>query len=109
MSVYASFSGVGGLDDDPPLGQPWQYLGSHVLPDVDDLRGGSIGLAFIPGHITRDGRDGQPDDLTPWPWLRLSVSDPDLVLDPAQALHLAAQLTGWAASTGYVAGGEGAS
>jgi hypothetical protein len=68
--------------------------------DEEDTRAGSVGLALIPGHITRDGRDDQPDDSRPWPWLRLSVDtqpdDPAVILNPAQARHLAEQLTAWA-------------
>lgn len=102
MSIYASTEGIGSEDDDPAIGQPWQYLGSHVLPAETDPRGGAIGLASIPSHITRDGRDDQPDDGTPWPWLRLSLDDAALalnaavILDPAQARHLAGLLTDWA-------------
>lgn len=99
MSIYAS---IPGIDDNAPCGPPWCYQGSHVLPDEDDQRGGTVGLALIPSHITRDGRDDQPTDGTPWPWLRLSVDvraiDPAVVLNPAQARHLAQQLTDWADS-----------
>jgi hypothetical protein len=100
MSIYAS---IPGLDADTPPGPPWVYQGSHILPAEDDPRGGSIGLAMVPSHITRDGRDDQPADGTPWPWLRLSVEqdsgDPAVVINPVQARHLAAQLTDWADST----------
>jgi hypothetical protein len=54
------------------LGSPWVYQGSHVLPSADDRRGGSIDVAAIPDHITRDGRDEGPHD-----WLRLSVDSED--------------------------------
>lgn len=97
MSIYASISG---LSDDDEAGPPWTYQGSHILPTEEDTRGGSVGLAFIPGHITRDGRDDQPDNSRPWPWLRLSVDtrpeDPAVILNPTQARHLAEQLTAWA-------------
>jgi len=39
----------------------------------------------------------------PWPWLRLSIDDcdePCVILNPAQARHLAQQLTDWADRTG---------
>lgn len=109
MSIYASIPGVGAEDDDPEAGQPWRYLGSHILPAEEDPRGGSIGLALIPSHITRDGRDGQPEDGAPWPWLRLSldgcdhnrVLDPTLILNPVQARRLAEQLSAWADSVGH--------
>lgn len=106
VSIYASFPGLGNLDDgdDPAAGAPWVYQGSHILPDEDHLRGGHIGLALIPSHITRDGRDDQPEGGRPWPWLRLDVfpdpviggQDPALLLAPAQARHLARLLTAWA-------------
>lgn len=99
MSIYASLLGI---DADAPCGPPWIYLGSHILPADDDPRGGEVSLALIPSHITRDGRDDQPADGVPWPWLRLSVDVPDghaaAVLSPAQARHLAGLLTDWADS-----------
>lgn len=100
MSIYGSIPGLGDADDDESLGAPWVYQGSHILPDEDDPRGGAIHLADIPSHITRDGRDDQPEDGRPWPWLRLSLdtvtADPTVLLNPAQARHHAAQLTAWA-------------
>ncbi|MDX2550154.1 hypothetical protein [Streptomyces stelliscabiei] len=100
MSIYGSIEGIGADGDPEHLGQPWLYQGSHILPAEDDPRAGSVGLALIPGHITRDGRDDQPDDRQPWPWLRLSLDvqpdDPAVVLNPAQARHLAEQLAAWA-------------
>lgn len=100
MSIYASLYGIGGEEDAGP-GEPWIYQGSHILPDEDDPRGGNVGLALIPSHITRDGRDDQPEDGTPWPWLRLSIyagDDPAVLLNPAQARYLAQQLSDWADS-----------
>ena len=105
MSIYATIPGLGNLPDgdDPTIGQPWRYLGSHILPAEEDPRGGTIGLALIPSHITRDGRDEQPDDGAPWPWLRLSLAncgdDPAVILNPAQARHLAQRLIDWADTT----------
>lgn len=97
MSLYSSLPGI---DTDAPCGPPWIYRGSHSLPIEADPRGGEVGLALIPSHITRDGRDDGPEDGAPWPWLRLSLDecpdDPSAVLNPAQARHLAAQLTAWA-------------
>lgn len=97
MSIYASMPGI---DQDAPCGEPWLYRGSHVLPTETDPRGGTIDLASIPSHITRDGRDDRPEDGAPWPWLRLSVhaadDDPTVVINPAQARELARQLTDWA-------------
>ena len=100
MSIYGSLPGISTDDEHGP---PWLYQGSHLLPTEDDPRGGSVGLAEIPGHITRDHRDNQPDDDRPWPWLRLSIDtqpdDPAVVINPAQARHLAGQLTAWADDT----------
>ncbi|MFF2411783.1 hypothetical protein [Streptomyces sp. NPDC058092] len=99
MSIYAS---IGGVDDDQPCGPPWVYQGSHIPPHQDGPRGGSVSLAVIPSHITADGRDDQPEDGRPWPWLRLSVDDcatgagADALLNPVLARHLADQLTTWA-------------
>jgi hypothetical protein len=101
VSIYASLPG---LSEDEPPGPPWTYQGSHILPAEDDPRGGEIGLAAIPSHITRDGRDDQPDDGAPWPWLRVHIyvpgDDPCVVISPAQARELAAQMVAWADSTG---------
>lgn len=104
MSIYGTIPGIGDpIDGDHESGPPWIYQGSHILPDEDHPRGGSIGLAEIPSHITRDGRDDQPEGGQPYPWLRMSVDagpeseDPSTVLlAPAQARALAAQLTAWA-------------
>lgn len=108
MSIYVSIPGVGDLagGDDEQAGELTRYQGSHMLPAEDDPRGGHIGLAEIPSHITRDGRGDQPEDGASWPWLRLHVADvppddPCVILTPAQARHLAAQLTGWADSAAH--------
>ncbi|MGS2588061.1 hypothetical protein [Streptomyces hebeiensis] len=104
MSIYASIEGIGDHGDPEHLGKLWTYKGSHLTPGHDDPRDGSIGLAVIPSHITADGRDDQPADGTPWPWLRISLhvpvdvfgGDPCALIDPAQARFLAGQLTAWA-------------
>lgn len=99
MSIYASIEGLGDHGDPQHLGAPWLYQSSHILPDEDDPRDGVIGLAEIPSHITRDGRDDQPEDGAPWPWLRLHLTtpgDPCVLINPAQARHLAEQLATWA-------------
>ena len=98
MSIYASIEGIGDLGDPEHLGQPWVYQGSHVPPREDGPRGGAVGLAVIPSHITADGRDDSPADGPPWPWLRLHLDvpgdDPCALLDPAQIRFLRDQLTG---------------
>lgn len=52
---------------------PLAYQGSHVLPHPNNPRGGTVDIACIPDHITRDdhpyGAEGQPK-----PFLRLGVS-----------------------------------
>ncbi|MDX2846439.1 hypothetical protein PV377_47360 [Streptomyces ipomoeae] len=100
MSIYASIEGIGDHGDPEHLGQPWTYQGSHIPPREDHPRDGVIGLAIIPSHITRDGRDDQPEDGAPWPWLRLHLDvpgdDPTALIDPPQARFLAAQLATWA-------------
>lgn len=100
MSIYASIEGIGDHGDPEHLGAPWTYQGSHIPPRDDHPRDGSVGLAAIPSHITADGRDDQPADGPPWPWLRLSVQvagdDPTVLLDVAQARFLASQLAVWA-------------
>lgn len=99
MSIYGSLEGIGGDGDPEHLGPPWVYLGSHILPAEHDPRDGVIGLAEIPSHITRDGRDDQPEDGTPWPWLRMHITtpgEPCVLINPAQARHLAEALHAWA-------------
>lgn len=100
MSIYGSIEGLGGDGDPEHLGPPWIYRGSHLTPAEDDPRGGSIGLALIPSHITADARDDSPADGPPWPWLRLSLhvdsDDPTVLINPAQARFLAEQMSTWA-------------
>lgn len=101
MSIYGT---IGSISDNDPCGPPWEYQGSTVTPREDGPRGGEISLAQIPSHITADGRDDQPEDGTPWPWLRVSADQTDVVINPQQARHLADQLTGWADDTEPEAG-----
>ncbi|NUR04228.1 MAG: hypothetical protein HOY79_49330 [Streptomyces sp.] len=95
MSIYASIEGLGDIGDPEDLGQPWVYQGSHICPREDGPRAGTVGLAVIPSHITADGRDEQPSDGLPWPWLRLHLDvpgdDPAVLLDRAQVRHLMQQ------------------
>ncbi len=103
MSIYASIEGIGDHGDPEHLGQPWTYQGSHVPPREDGPRSGSIGLAVIPSHITADGRDDQPADGPPWPWLRLHLDvvgdDPCVLLDRAQVQHLMQQCANFLMAT----------
>ncbi|MET8978535.1 hypothetical protein ABZX85_23245 [Streptomyces sp. NPDC004539] len=96
MSIYATIATLDPASHPDSPGRPHRYQGSHILPSGDDPREGDVQLAEIPSHITRDGRDDQPEDDAPWPWLRLSIDDADVILDPATARYLAEQLTDWA-------------
>lgn len=95
MSIWGT---IFDLDDNPV----YRYEGSHVLPHEDDARdpGCVVQLAEVPSHVTRDGRDDQPEDGAPWPWLRLSVGREDAVLDRGQVAELHASLGVWLEETG---------
>lgn len=94
-----------GEPDPTDLDAPIIYQGSHVLPSHDDPRGGSVSLALIPPHITRDGRDDRTEGEGPWPFLRLDVSSHSttnhggclatVVLTDQQVLRLRDALTKW--------------
>jgi hypothetical protein len=63
------------------LDAPIIYQGSHVLPELDDPRGGSLDLAHIPPHVRywRENPDADPES-EPWgapvdPFLRISVEE----------------------------------
>ena len=88
MSVWAT---VLDLEDDPP----YDYQGSHILPAEDGPRDGLVQLAEVPPHITRDGRDDQPEDGVPWPWLRLSVNASDAVLHARQVREVYEVMGAW--------------
>jgi len=93
------------------LHAPIVYKGSHVLPSMDDERGGSVDLALIPGFIQREGRDAErPDndessDFPAWPFLRFGVNGEAVVLDRAGVELVARQLNDWLAHVD--GGGEG--
>lgn len=74
---------------------PIVYQGSHILPAESDERRGHVSVASIAGFITRDGRDDQPDDGAPWPWLQVSVGQEDAVLDERQVRGLRDALSSW--------------
>jgi hypothetical protein len=94
VSVYGT---IFDLEDD----EPYEYRGSHILPAEGDPRGGgSVQLAEIASHITRDGRDDQPEDGAPWPWLRLSVDQADVLLSRDQAREMHERLGAWLEQTG---------
>jgi hypothetical protein len=86
------------LEDNPP----YRYDGSHILPSDGSPRdpGCPVQLAEIPSHITRDGRDDQPEDGVPWPWMRLSVGQADAVLDRGQVLGMWESMGAWLEQTG---------
>lgn len=92
MSIYGT---IFDLEDDPA----YRYNGSHVLPHPDSPRDltGIVQLAEIPSHITRDGREDQPEDGAPWPWLRLSVGHEDVVLHARQVRAMHQVLGAWLA------------
>ena len=77
---------------------PLVYQGSHVLPADTEARGGTVDLALIPSHITRDGRDDQPEDEKPWPYLRLGVNEQTVVLTVRNARQIHATLSEWLAA-----------
>lgn len=79
-------------------GQPYAplvYQGSNVLPSNDDPRGGTVDIASIPSHITREGRDDQPEDGTPYPWLRFGVNEGTVILTPSQVEQIRDALSEW--------------
>lgn len=96
MSIWAT---IFDLEDNPPH----RYEGSHILPRTNGERVDAdmaVSLAQIPSHITRDGRDDQPEDGAPWPWLRLSLGVEDQVLDRDQVADVHAVLGAWLRQTG---------
>lgn len=76
-SLQSSGIDAGVIRDGEPapedLDAPIIYQGSHILPSENDKRGGSIDLALIPSHITREGRGDGPEDEIPWPYLRVGM------------------------------------
>jgi hypothetical protein len=76
------------------------YQGSHVLPAESDERGGWVDIALIPSHITRDGRDDQPEDEAPWPYLRLGVNEQTVILTRRNVQEIHESLSWWLSHTG---------
>lgn len=85
-------------------GAPLVYQRSHVLPEMDHPRGGSVDLALIPGHV-RWYRDhpGQinemEDDLPPEPFLRFGVNGETVVLDRLGVERVFLTLADWLEDT----------
>ena len=84
------------LEEDPP----YVYQRSHILPSEDDPRGGDVQLAEVPSHITRDGRDDQPEDGRPWPYLRMSLNTEDAVLHARQVRQVWESMGAWLEQVG---------
>jgi len=99
VSIYASLAAPDNEDADMGILGPIVYQGSHVLPSDDDERGGFVDIALIPSHITRDGRDDQPEDEAPWPYLRFGVNESTVVLTRDHVLQIAVTLSEWLART----------
>jgi hypothetical protein len=128
MSIYASWRGIDGDDCTDPdrrhpeypavqyvrgpdnpcpgcqeckTGAPFIYQGSHVLPQPDHPRGGSLGFASIHGDINNPD-PGAEQEETVHPWLRFGLQQQDgdggeLVLSEAQVADLVEQLQEWLA------------
>lgn len=86
---------------------PFVYQGSHVLPSEDDQRGGDVDLACISSHITRDGRDDQPEDEAPWPYLRFGVNESTVILTRQNVEQIYETLTWWLGAVGDDSGEQG--
>lgn len=96
MSVWGTILDL----DNGEHGPPYAYQGSHILPSEDDLRDGIVQLAEVPSHITRDGRDDQPEDGAPWPWMRLSVNESDSILHAKQVREMWESMGAWLEQVG---------
>ena len=94
MSIYQSYLT---FDGDEDTKRPIRYEGSHVLPHSKSKRAGELGIAAIPSHITRNGKDDAPEGR--WhPWLRVhiqAVGDNTVVLTKDQVEELRDALTKW--------------
>jgi hypothetical protein len=96
MSVWCSTLT---FTDDEPVRSPLVYRESHVIPTAEDLRGGELSLAALPGFLTRTGSDDGVDGAW-WPYLRVSLRSPKpeedtVVLDVDQVDALIAELADW--------------
>lgn len=97
MSIFCGMKGIGD-DFDRRSQRPFRYRGSHIFPSAKDDHAGSIDLAYIGRHITRNGKDDRSDDSPLHPWLRLGVACQDnsagetVILSRKQVADLAEQL-----------------
>jgi len=75
---------------------PSAYQGSHIMPDDDADRVGTVDVAAIPAFVltNRQGVE-QDDDERVLPWLRLAVGASTTILDRAQARRLYHTLGDW--------------
>lgn len=84
---------------------PIIYQGSHVLPSLDDKRGGSVDIALIPAHIRywRDNPDApvetEPHE-PPEPFLRFGVNGETVILTRHNVRQISHTLSDWLARTG---------
>ena len=53
----------------------------------------------IPSHITPDGRDDQPEDEAPWPFLRFGVNEETVILTRRNVEQVAKTLNWWLDAT----------
>lgn len=67
---------------------PMVYQGSHITPIGEDRRGGNIDVAMIQSH-----------DEKPWPYLRLSVNEGEVVLTRRNVQQIADTLNDWLQAT----------
>lgn len=74
MSIFCSMKGIGDEWDSKPSHRPLRYRGSHIFPSAKDEHGGSVDLAYIARHITRDRKDNRSEKSPLHPWLRFGVS-----------------------------------
>jgi len=132
VSIWGSFFGIederqwvaeleaegikaGIIRDGEPLPEdldaPLVYQGSHVLPEADHPRGGSVDLAHVAAHVRfwREHPDAPPEQELEFPhepYLRLSVhedprtpyrsvGDATVLLTTGQARRLIAAVAEW--------------
>lgn len=70
---------------------PVAYHASHLLPDADSPRAGSVDVAEIPGWIDRPGKPALDPEETGervWPWLRWWIAGGPTDLPPGHGVVL---------------------